>query len=159
MVSTLLMATALMLAAPPVDAGAPGELRGDQVGEAQGFVAVDTGKATGPEARVRIDRPEVEGPLDVEVARRVLAMNRAQLRYCYERAMKDDPTLQGRLTLSLKVEPSGAVTAAEVADSTLSANPILEACVTTRAKRWRFPTFPGTRQAGIRAVLRFTLDD
>lgn len=157
----LMLVWAALLASPPVDAGT---LRGDRIGESPGFPNVDvvgageqTRGAAKLEARVTVGKVEVDGVLEEKTARRVLARYRAQVRYCYERALRDRPDLRGRVTLSLKVEPDGMVASAEVVEDT-PGDESLAACLTLRAKRWRFPAFAGTARTVIRYPVVLTTE-
>ena len=58
-----------------------------------------------------------------------------QIKYCYEEALKEDPTLEGRVAMFWRLEggrPHDVRT-----DSTL--NPALIDCITHKIERWRFP--------------------
>jgi hypothetical protein len=60
------------------------------------------------------------------------------VRACYERALRANPHVEGRLSLKFKIE-NGAVTEAEIVSSTLE-DPVVEQCVLDVAKKWHFPT-------------------
>lgn len=82
-----------------------------------------------------------EGTLD---ASRVAAVLRAQMggiRSCYERALRNNPTLAGRLELRFTIGTSGRVTAASA--SGLSAAPEVGPCVVARVRSLVFPTPEG----------------
>jgi hypothetical protein len=63
-----------------------------------------------------------------------------QIRTCYERSLKRDPSLQGTISLSLRVGGSGRVTQAQVESSTLDSAPEVAACLMHEARTWRFTT-------------------
>jgi hypothetical protein len=55
----------------------------------------------------------------------------------YSRALRRDPTLQGKLVLKLTIEPSGAVSACEVVSSELADDELLQKLV-ARVRMFRF---------------------
>ncbi len=118
-----------------------------------GFGRVDTGgglkgkKQVVP--RVRAAHPKVTGALDVNVVRRVIRRHHNEIRYLYEKQLKSNPNLKGRLVLELVIE-EGKVVAAKVVESTLKSAAIEEGIVKV-AKRWRFPKVKG----GGKVVVRY----
>jgi TonB family protein len=131
-------------AAPP--AGVLGVLGGGGFGE--GLIGLgDLGTIGGgglgdPPAggavNVRAGDANVRGSLSRDVIQRVIRRHLNEVRYCYERGLAGDPSLQGRVTVSFIISPSGNVQSASVADSTLS-NPGIESCITNAVNRWTFP--------------------
>lgn len=53
--------------------------------------------------------PPTRGRIEPAGAQRVLATRATEVRACYERALARDPTLQGELTVRLRVEADGRV--------------------------------------------------
>lgn len=85
--------------------------------------------------------PEHTGRLDPDVLRRVLRGHTATFRRCYEAGLAKDPTLEGRLTLALVIDPTGAVTSAE--DTPPFADRAVAACVLRHARTVVFPAPQG----------------
>lgn len=69
--------------------------------------------------------------------RRVFDQNKSSLFTVYHRALRKDPSLEGKLVLKLTIEPSGAVSACEVVSSDLDA-PSLERKIVSRVKLFNF---------------------
>jgi TonB family protein len=67
----------------------------------------------------------------------VFDKNKGSIFALYNRALRRDPTLQGKLVLRLTIEPSGAVTACEVVSSELG-DPEMERKLVQRVKMFRF---------------------
>ncbi len=86
------------------------------------------------------------GGLNSEQIRRVVLAHRGALQACYEIEAQKDPTLRGGLTVSWTIDPSGAVTSANVASSTIR-NARVEGCVLRQVRAWRFPASDGVSQA------------
>ena len=77
-------------------------------------------------------------PPDAPVAIEEMVHERArQIRACYERSLKRDPSLTGTVNLRLRVGPRGAVTQARVEESTLS-DPLVGECLQHEAANWKF---------------------
>ena len=64
---------------------------------------------------VTIGRPAVTGELDAAIVRRYLKRNLAKLTYCYERELLRSAALEGELTLSFTIAPTGLVVDASAA--------------------------------------------
>jgi len=112
------------------------------------------------ERRVRVTlvgAPEVEGGrVDPQRIAREIRERRAAIASCYERALKQQPTLAGKLVVRFTIAPAGTVIGLELDEDTLGA-PAVAACVRATIARWRFATvgdgpvevsFPFVFQAG-----------
>lgn len=73
-----------------------------------------------------------------EVVAKVIARHLSEVRYCYESALQRAPHLAGKVAVLFTIDPSGAVSQADVAESSLGSEQV-EACVLSRVRRWRFP--------------------
>lgn len=102
--------------------------------EDAGFDAGPPEKA--PSKRVT-RRVQCNGSLDASAIQSVVSRNRRQVRNCYERALKANNTLQGRLMVRLTVGVTGAVNNVTVGGTLRDAS--VNACVRNLAASWRFP--------------------
>jgi hypothetical protein len=114
----------------------PGALRG-------GPIAAPT--RTGPAVEravkpdVREGAPSLEdGHVDAAAIAREIRGRRKALAACYERALKQQPTLAGKLVVRFSLTPAGTVGAVDVDDDTLGA-PDVSACIRAVVLHWRFP--------------------
>lgn len=73
---------------------------------------------------------------------KAVRMRKAEVDSCYLEALRRDPGMRGRIDLTLMVERSGKVAAAEATRNTV-ADPLVGECVVRRAQRWRFPKSGG----------------
>lgn len=80
----------------------------------------------------------VVGSLSSEIIRRTIRRHINEIRYCYEQALPRKPSLAGRLAVSFVILPNGTVTAAALAQDTLS-DARTSSCVLDAARRWSFP--------------------
>ena len=88
--------------------------------------------------KVRASKATVKGSLDKEIIRRIVRAHINEVRYCYNKALSKDPALEGRVKVKFTIAATGAVTAAEVADSTVGDESV-GTCIAKAAKRWKFP--------------------
>jgi len=79
------------------------------------------------------------GGLSPDQIRRVVVAHQGALRACYELEEQKDPTLKGGVTASWTIDPSGAVTSATIASSTIH-NARVEGCVLRQVRTWHFPS-------------------
>jgi hypothetical protein len=110
------------------------------IGEAPPVVHVRTGDAT------------VSPGLAPEVVRRVIRRHINEVRYCYEQALADAPTMAGSLVVHFGIDAAGETTAPTLASSAMvmdgapDGGPLarqVEACVLTAVDRWVFPAPEG----------------
>lgn len=76
--------------------------------------------------------------LDRDQIAAVINRNLGQVRFCYEQGLQGDPNLNGRVAVDFVIGGKGAVTAANVASSSLNSKAI-EDCIVLRLKSWKFP--------------------
>jgi TonB family protein len=103
---------------------------GSGVGVLGGKQSVDVG--------ITSSDPEVMGSLDKELIRKVIQMNRGQIRYCYESLLNRFPKLGGKVAVKFVITATGSVASSSVAQST-AGNADLETCVAGRVRTWKFP--------------------
>jgi TonB family protein len=88
---------------------------------------------------VREGPPSVEdGKIDPSAIAREIRGRRKAIAACYERALKAQPTLAGKLVVRFSLAAAGTVTAVEIDDDSLGA-PEVGACIRAVVLRWRFP--------------------
>ncbi len=80
----------------------------------------------------------VVGGLDKDVVARILARQVSNVQYCYEKGLRADPTLAGRVTVEFVIAKDGTVSSAITKGSTLN-NPAVESCLGDRFMRFQFP--------------------
>jgi hypothetical protein len=126
--------------------------KGDDVG---GTAQVDPIGTSGARAVELVERRETavtgrvrEEPLSVDVtefpADALAAWVRARrgaIQSCYERALKRNPTLSGRLVLRFSITPRGRVTSLDLSEGTLG-DAEVSGCIATIAQRWVLPFTP-----------------
>lgn len=117
---------------------------GNGRGGAGGGTGTGTGKGGGGggpgEAKVGVGgASQQRGGLSAEQIQRVVRAHMGAVRACYEIEAQRNPGLKGGVTVQWQIDPSGAVTGASVASSSLS-NPRVEGCLVRQVKNWKFPS-------------------
>jgi hypothetical protein len=97
---------------------------------------------------------DCSGDLPVPEIRRVVQEFNAQIRNCYERQLKQNPVLQGTMSLSIRVAADGHVDGTQVSGSLRDRD--VFACVRGVAGRMRFPAPGGRDCALVRVPFNFT---
>lgn len=131
-----------------------GGLIGTEVGDAYGaggFGLVGSGRGGGGTgqgsiglgvAALRTDvipgSLTIRGPLSSELVLRILRRHRNELKFCYERELVRNSSLQGLITLQFVVQQSGQVVVSRVLSSTLQSPPV-DQCFAAAVNRWEFP--------------------
>ncbi len=97
----------------------------------KGSVAIDAGGA----------EEVFEGSIDREAVRRVIRSILSQIKSCYERRLRNNSGLEGKVVIRFVIEEQGRVRRAETKSSTLNDRDV-EACVAMRIREQRFPDPP-----------------
>jgi hypothetical protein len=89
-------------------------------------------------SRLKLVPPVVEGGhADLASITQEIRSRRKAIAACYERALKQTPTLTGKLVIRFSIAAAGTVSAVDIDDDTLGA-PEVGACVRALVLRWRF---------------------
>ena len=107
-------------------------------------------KPTKPELIVTPPATIKPGTVDAAAVRAVVGQHVGQIRACYDRGKMEDAMLAGRVTVIVKLSPSGAVTSAQVAATDLH-SPTVESCVIKSVREWQFPAPTG----GVAATISY----
>ncbi|MEP0175245.1 MAG: AgmX/PglI C-terminal domain-containing protein [Paraglaciecola sp.] len=100
------------------DIGSKGELKGTKTTE---YAAPTEGLASIAAKQLVVD-DQVIGSRDLESIRKVLDANKGAIYAIYRRALRSDPSLEGKLTVNLTIEPSGAVSTVKLVFSELESD-------------------------------------
>ncbi len=112
-------------------------------------IAPPTVTMKGPTAEASVGAATVSGM--VTNADSVIARNRWRFKACYGKALMSDPTAEGKVTLRLTVDDSGAVTKTQVVSTTLSS--ALASCVAAAPNGFLFETKGGSSTVTFTVVL------
>jgi hypothetical protein len=93
-------------------------------------------------AKIREGALTVSGRLAPEIVQRTARRHFDAFRACYEVALRDDPTLSGRVAIKIVIDASGKVSSSADAGSEIAA-PEVARCVATRFAEIIFPAPEG----------------
>jgi hypothetical protein len=99
--------------------------------------------------QVEVQRVE---PLTADVIETSIKRQLPRVRACYERQLKSDSTLNGRMVLAMNVQPAGTVSSAYIADDQVG-DEELTTCVANAVSTFQFPR--GTESVAVEYPVNF----
>ena len=93
------------------------------------------------------------GEVDKSAIDQVIKRHMNQIRYCYQRALVNEPELAGKVTVKFVIAKDGTVSSAEVKSTTMN-NSTVEHCILGRFLRMQFPV---PRGGGV-AIVSYPFD-
>ena len=113
--------------------GTKGNGRG--MGDGGGIDLTGRGKTV---TKIVPGKTTVVGGLDKDVIAKIIRSHQNEIKYCYETELNKNPDLAGKVAVAFTIDPAGAVSEANVTESTLG-NSTAENCMLSRIRRWKFP--------------------
>jgi hypothetical protein len=101
--------------------------------------------------RVRALPSRVTGTLSAEVVRRVTLRHINEVRFCYEQALAQNPSLQGRVEIQYVIGPPGTIVTSTLTHTDVTV-PTVPACIVNATRRWMFPQPEGGGVVSVMAV-------
>ncbi len=101
-------------------------------------VSLGTKKVKRIRASINLGGGRISGAMGGEVIRRVVKMNIRGVKYCYEKELKRNPKLQGKIVVLFTIGMNGFVKKAKIQATTMH-NYNVESCIVRMVLRWRFP--------------------
>lgn len=74
----------------------------------------------------------------INVVKRTVDTYLGGLRYVYNRELRKNPDLEGKITIAITINPQGVVEDAKLVESTMNA-PEMEQAIVARVRKWTFP--------------------
>lgn len=81
------------------------------------------------------DQTRNQGARDIDAVAAVVKSHNAAIQYCYQRELKRNPNLRGKVVVRFIINPAGHVIEAKIVSSTLN-NRRVEQCILNRILRW-----------------------
>lgn len=123
-------------------------------GRGSGMGTYGSGTGSGEKGTVSIDpggaEESWEGTIDREAVRRVIRSILTQIKSCYERQLRSNSSLEGKVIIEFEIIEQGRVRTAKTKSTTMN-DATVESCVASRIKEARFPEPP----AGTVAVVDY----
>lgn len=110
--------------------------RGGGGGRGHGITLGGGGKRT---TRIIPGRTTVVGGLDRSVIADVIRRYQSQIRFCYERELQKNPSLEGKVAVQFTIDGTGHVSNVVIQEDTVGADGAVGRCINQRIRRWRFP--------------------
>jgi TonB family protein len=96
------------------------------------------GKTEARVAAVKAEAPEVDGSLDPSAIADIVRKRLRSIQDCYEKELKRDSSLQGKIEIEFTIGSTGAVEDARVSSNKMGSDAVGD-CIVSRVRRWRFP--------------------
>jgi outer membrane biosynthesis protein TonB len=117
-----------------------GSLRGG-AGIAGGGTGQGAGERT-VKAAIKTEAPAVDGELDPNMVAKEVRSRLGAIKACYERALKRNPNLSGKVVIHWTITQAGTVSGVDVEQDTLG-DAEVASCIKSLIARWRFPAPAG----------------
>ena len=117
-----------------------GNLRGGA-----GIAGAETGKGAGErtvKGAIKTEAPAVDGDLDPNMVAKEVRSRLGAIKACYERALKRNPNLSGKVVIHWTITQAGTVSGVDVEQDTLG-DAEVASCIKSLIARWRFPAPSG----------------
>jgi len=91
---------------------------------------------------VRSEAPAVDGELDPSLVSKEVRARIGAIKACYERALKRNPNLSGKIKIRWTITAAGTVSAVEIDEDSVGDGEV-SSCIKGLVSRWRFPAPSG----------------
>jgi len=91
---------------------------------------------------VRSEAPSVDGTLDPSLVSKEVRARIGAIKACYDRALKRNPNLSGKVKIRWTITAAGTVSAVEVEEDSMG-DAEVSSCIKGLVSRWRFPAPSG----------------
>ncbi len=102
--------------------------------------------SVGPERRVtgvvKSEAPSVDGELDPGIVAKEVRNRMSAIKACYERGLKRNPNLNGKIVVRWTITPAGTVQGVGIESDTIGDTEVAT-CIKVTVARWRFPAPSG----------------
>jgi TonB family protein len=131
-----------------IKSGGSGSGRVASVGGLRGGAGIAGGETgVGPSEKkvsgvVKSEAPAVDGELDPGIVSKEVRSRLGAIKACYERALKRNPTLSGKVVVHWTITAAGTVSGIDVENDSLGDSEVAN-CIKSLVARWRFPAPAG----------------
>lgn len=110
--------------------------RGGGGGRGAGFAIGGGGKRT---TKIVPGHTTVVGGLDRSVIAEVIRRHQNQIRFCYEKELQKNPSLEGKVAVQFTIDGTGSVSQVLIQEDSVGSDGSVGRCINQRVRRWRFP--------------------
>ncbi|MBK8263657.1 MAG: AgmX/PglI C-terminal domain-containing protein [Nannocystis sp.] len=104
---------------------------------------------------VKASDADVLGDVDKRAVQATIRRRMSALQNCYNRALRTNPGISGKMTYTIAISVMGAVTSVRVDEDTVR-DPSVTTCTTAKIKGWRFPTEGAEESAEVTFTVVFS---
>jgi hypothetical protein len=90
-------------------------------------------------ARVKSSTSDIYGDVDKKTVQATIRRRMSALQHCYEKALRTQPGLRGKMTYTITISTVGRVTKVSVEEDSLGDGSV-KTCTVAKIKGWRFPS-------------------
>ncbi|MCK5808201.1 AgmX/PglI C-terminal domain-containing protein [bacterium] len=106
--------------------------------KSSGKVALTARKERKVSARTSFGRPDIDGSMDSKSVSKVVRRHSRAIKRCYEKALKANPKLKGKIVVDWTINMKGRVEHAAIASDTIRDSG-MKKCILSTVRRMRFP--------------------
>lgn len=77
------------------------------------------------------------GQIDKSSVARVFSRRKGAIKYCYEKSLKVNPELRGKVTIRFTIGPAGRITDIDVTENSTNDSSVAQ-CIVSKVKGWKF---------------------
>jgi len=131
-----------------IKTGGAGNGRVASVGSLRGAGGISAGgTGEGPSEKkvsgvVKSEAPNVDGELDPNIVAKEVRSRIGAVKACYDRALKKNPNLSGKIVVHWTITPAGTVSGVDMETDSVG-DPEVATCIKQLISRWRFPAPSG----------------
>ena len=100
------------------------------------------------EIGIHYQEASVDEGLTKEEVAKVIHRHLNEIRYCYESAIHQDPSLSGKVLVDFMIGSKGSVSTAQAAENTMKDQQVSH-CLIGKLRSWRFPAPRGGVQVAV----------
>lgn len=101
--------------------------------------------------RARAKKTDIFGDVDKKALRLYIKRRTTALQSCYNKALRTQPDLAGKMSYTIDISTMGNVTKVQVEEDTLGSSSV-KACTTAKIRGWRFPRQEDTAEINFSVV-------
>ena len=118
--------------------GAMAENKGLDTGEGPALDKKEVKKERKVRGKLKTTGTDIFGDVDKKAVKATIRRRMGALQHCYEKALRTQPNLSGKMTYTINISVMGSVTKVVVEEDSIG-SPAVKACTKAKIKGWRFP--------------------
>ncbi len=126
-----------------------GMVQGEKIGgKDQPTIADKTKKEKKIKPKMSSSTSDIYGDVDKKAVQATIRRRTSALKVCYEKALRTQPGLKGKITYTIAISTVGRVTKVDIEEDSLG-DASVRSCTKAKIKGWRFPTAGAEESADV----------